>query len=111
MAGIRDISIYKGDSYTHEVRIKNSANTAINISGRTYRAQIRKTKSSETIIQTFTTTISNAAAGTLNITLSSGTTSNINTGIYYYDLEETNGSTVTTLMGGKITVIGEVSRG
>ena len=111
MAGIRDISIYKGDSYTHEVRIKNSSNTAINISGRTYKAQIRKTKSSETIIQTFTTAISNAAAGILNMTLSSNASSNINTGIYYYDLEETNGSIVTTLMGGKITVIGEVSRG
>jgi hypothetical protein len=45
------------------------------------------------------------------MTLSSNASSNINTGIYYYDLEETNGSTVTTLMGGKITVIGEVSRG
>ena len=111
MAGIRDISIYKGDSYTHEVRIKDSANTAINISGRTYRAQVRKTKASEVIIKTFTTSITDAANGVLTLTLASSDTSNIGTGIYYYDLEETNGSIVTTLMGGKITVIGEVSRG
>ena len=111
MAGIRDISIYKGDSYTHEVRIKNSANTAINISGRTYRAQVRKTKASEVVIQNFTTSITDAANGVLIISLAASSTSNISPGIYYYDLEETNGSIVTTLMGGKITVIGEVSRG
>lgn len=110
MAAERNITIYKGDSYSHQVNIKNSANVAINITGRTYISQIRKSKASESVVLSFTTTVTNAANGVLTMSLSSSETSNINTGIYYYDLQETNGSTITTLMGGKVTVTGEVSR-
>lgn len=110
MAAERNITIYKGDSYTHQINIKNSANTAINITGRSYVSQIRKSKASESILVSFTTTITNAANGVLTMTLTAAQTSNINTGIYYYDLQETNGATITTLMGGKVTVTGEVSR-
>ena len=110
MAGERDITIYKGDSYTHQINIKNSANTAINITGRTYISQVRKSKASNTVIASFTTAITNAANGVLTMSMTGSETSNINTGIYYYDLQETNGSTITTLMGGKVTVTGEVSR-
>jgi len=111
MAASRDISIYQGDSYTHEARIKNSANTAINISGRTYAAQIKKSKGSDSIVASFTTTITNAANGILTFSMTSSNTANISSGIYYYDLEEINGSVVTTLMGGKVTVIGDISNG
>lgn len=111
MAGMRDITIYKGDSYTHRVNIKNSSNTAINISGRSYVAQIRKSKATESVIASFTTNITDAANGVLILSMTSSQTSGINTGIYYYDLQETNGSYVTTLMGGKVTITGEVSRG
>lgn len=110
MAGERDITIYKGDSYTHQINIRNSANSAINIAGRTYVSQIRKSKASETVVASFTIEITNAANGVLTMSMTASTTSNINTGIYYYDLQETNGSTITTLMGGKVTVTGEVSR-
>jgi len=111
MAGVRDITIYKGDTYTHEVRIKNSSNTAINITGRTYKAQMRKSKASDEIVISFTTTITDAANGLVTFSLTAGNSSNINVGTYYYDFEETNGAYVTTLMGGKATIKGEVSRG
>lgn len=111
MAGIRDITIYKGDTYTHEVRIKNSANTAINITGRTYKSQIRKSKASDEIVIAFTTTITDAANGLVTFSLTASNSANINVGTYYYDFEETNGAYVTTLMGGKVVIKGEVSRG
>lgn len=111
MAASRDISIYQGDFYTHEARIRNSANTAINISGRTYSAQIKKSKGSDTVVASFTTAITNAANGILTFSMSSSNTANIPSGVYYYDLEEVNGSVVTTLMGGKVTVIGDISNG
>ena len=88
MAGVRDITIYKGDTYTHEVRIKNSANTAINITGRTYKAQMRKSKASDEIVISFTTTITDAANGLVTFSLTAGNSSNINVGTYYYDFEE-----------------------
>jgi hypothetical protein len=42
MAATRDITIYQGDTYAHELRIKNSANAVINITSRVYTGQIRK---------------------------------------------------------------------
>jgi hypothetical protein len=109
MAASRDISIYQGDYYTHEVRIRNSSNIAINISGRTYAAQIKKSKSSDTLVASFSAVIANASTGTLTLSMSSNITANIDSGSYYYDLQETNGSVITTLMGGKVTIIGDVS--
>ena len=44
MAANRNIDIYKGDTYVHELRLKDSSNVAINISTRTYTGQIRKKK-------------------------------------------------------------------
>jgi hypothetical protein len=111
MAGLRDITIYKGDSYTHQVSIKNAANTAINITGRTYRVQMRKSKASESVILSFNTSITDAANGVVTFTLNPADTSNISVGTYYYDFEETNNNYVTTLMGGKLVITGEVTRG
>lgn len=111
MAGSRDIVIYKGDSYTHEVRIRNSSNVAIDITGRTYRVQMRKSKASSSVILSFSTSITNAANGVVQFSLSPEDTANISVGTYYYDFEETNNGYVTTLMGGKMVITGEVSRG
>jgi hypothetical protein len=111
MAASRDISIYQGDSYTHEARIRNSSNVAINISGRTYTAQIKRSKGSDSVVASFTTSITDAANGVLTFSMTSSNTANISSGTYYYDLEEVNGSTVTTLMGGKVTVVGDISNG
>jgi hypothetical protein len=111
MAAERNISIYKGDSYTHEIRIRNSANVNTNITGRTYTAQMRKSRSSDSVVLSFTVAVTSAANGLVTMSLSSDATSSIEPGIYFYDFEETNGSYVTTLMTGKVSLTGQVSRG
>jgi len=110
MAAIRNISIYKGDTYTHEVTLKDASNAAIDITDRTYLAQIRRSASSADIVLTFTSTITNASGGVLQLSLTSAQTTNLQAGTYTYDLQETNGSNVLTLMYGSITVTGDVSR-
>lgn len=110
MAAIRNINIYKGDTYTHEVTINDSSNSAIDISGRTYTAQIRRAASSSSVTLSFTTTIVDAAAGQLQLSLTSTQTSTLQAGNYTYDLQETNGSTILTLMYGDVVVTGDVSR-
>jgi len=111
MAAERNIAIYKGDSYTHEVRIRNSANVNTNITGRTYTAQMRKSRSSDSVVLSFTVAITSAVNGLVTMSLSSGATSAIDPGTYFYDFEETNGGYVTTLMTGKVALTGQVSRG
>jgi hypothetical protein len=111
MAAERNIVIYKGDSYLHEVRLKDSANVAINVTNRIYTSQIRKARSSDDVIATFTITITTPSTGVLSMSLDDSITSNITSGTYYYDLQEENSGIITTLMGGKAVVKGEVSRG
>ena len=111
MAAERNIAIYKGDSYTHEIRIKDSANTNTNITGRTYTAQMRKSRSSDTVVLSFNVSMTNPTNGIVTISLTPEATSSIQPGTYFYDFEETNGSYITTLMSGKISLSGEVSHG
>ena len=111
MAAERNISIYKGDSYTHEVRIRNSANVNTHITGRTYTAQMRKSRSSDSIVISFDIVISSAINGLITMSLSPQATSSIEPGTYFYDFEETNGTYVTTLMTGKVSLTGQVSHG
>lgn len=111
MAAERNIIIYQGDTYIHEVRLRNSSNSNINVSTRTYTAQMRKTKTSDNTIATFATEIVDGPNGIVRFFLLPETTANIKSGVYFYDFQEVNGTVVTTLMAGKATVQGEVTRG
>ena len=110
MAATRNITIYQGDTYAHELRIRDSANANVNITSRTYTGQIRKKRNSETATATFSSEITSAANGVVVMSLSSANTANIAAGTYVYDFQETNGNAVTTLITGTCTVTGEVSR-
>ena len=110
MAAERNIEIYQGDTYAHQLSLKNSANAVINISTRTYSGQVRKRRSSSAITATFTSEITDGANGVVVFTLLPNLTSGINPGSYVYDFQETNGAVVTTLLTGNVTVTGEVTR-
>ena len=110
MAATRNITIYQGDTYAHELRIKNSANANVTITSRTYTGQIRKKRNSDTVAATFTSEITNGANGIVVMSLSAAATANIAAGTYVYDFQETNGTIITTLITGTVTVTGEVSR-
>jgi len=110
MAAERDIDIYQGDTYVHQLSLKDSANAVINISSRTYAGQLRKRRSSDTITATFTTEITDGANGVVVFSLAANLTSNIASGTYVYDFQETNGNAVTTLLTGSVTVTAEVTR-
>lgn len=110
MVAERNIEIYQGDTYAHQLSLKNSANAVINISTRSYAGQIRKKRSSDVITATFTTEITDGANGVVSFSLAPNITSNIVSGSYVYDFQETNGSTVTTLLTGNVVVTGEVTR-
>jgi hypothetical protein len=108
MAAVRNITIYQGDTYTHELKLRNSANVAINITTRTYAGAIRKRRSSEEVTVVFTTEITDGANGVVVMSLSPAQTANIPPGTYVYDFQETNGPVVTTLLTGNVSITGEV---
>ena len=110
MATQRNIEIYQGDTYVHQLSLKDSANAVINISTRSYAGQVRKRRSSDTITATFTTEITDGANGVVAFSLAANITSNIASGSYVYDFQETNGSVVTTILTGNVAVTAEVTR-
>lgn len=108
MPAERNISIYAGDTYTHEVILKDSNGIAINITGRVYTGTLKISKTSGDTIASFNTNISNANGGTVSFTLTSNLTANISPGTYLYDFQEENVGVITTLLAGKAVVTGQV---
>jgi hypothetical protein len=104
------LNIRIGDSETISVAIKDSTGAPVNIAGRTYAAQIRTTTDAATALATFSCSITNAAAGTLAATLSATTTAALTAGLGVWDLQETNSTTVTTLLAGSVTIVQDVTR-
>lgn len=104
------ITIRTGDTETISVAIQDDAGAPVNITGRTYAAQIRSTTDATSIIATFSCSIVSGAGGTLAATLSATTTAAIEPGLGVWDLQETNGSTVTTLLAGPVTIVQDVTR-
>lgn len=110
MAATRNIEIYKGDTYLHELRLKNNSNAVINITSRTYTGQIRKKRNSETILVSFASQITDAVNGVVVFSLTPEQTATLSAGVYVYDFQEVNQSVVTTLVTGNVSVTGDVTR-
>lgn len=110
MPATRNIEIYQGDTYAHQLVLKNNANAVINITSRTYSGQIRKRRSSDTISASFTAEITDGANGVVVFTITPELTANLRAGVYVYDFQEINGQTTTTILTGNATVTGEVTR-
>lgn len=104
------LTVRIGDTETVTLTIKNSAGNPVNITGRTYTAQIRSKPDSSTVLATFTCTITNAAGGVVTATLSATTTAALTAQKAVWDLQEINGSVVTTLIGGTVTIVKDVTR-
>lgn len=104
------LNIRIGDTETVTVSLQNEAGAAINITGRTYSAQVREKTSSSTPLATFTCAISNAAGGKFICTLSSTITGALNPLNAVWDLQENNGGVVTTLLAGDVVISRDVTR-
>jgi hypothetical protein len=106
----QNFSITRGDTETVVVNITSDGATPINITGRTYRAQLRSTKESPAISASFVCTITNALQGQVTAVLSAATTGTLSAGTYYWDFEEDNSGVITTIIAGTVSVLADVTR-
>lgn len=106
----QDLTITRGDTETLVVTITTDGTTPVNITGRTYRAQIRSSQDSTTIKASFTCTVTSGANGQLTCTLSATDSSALPVGIAYWDLEENASGTISTILSGTVTVVADVTR-
>jgi len=114
MAGTGDVplTIRTGDDESVTVTFSDeTTGDPVNITGRTYRAQIRSTPGDSTILASWTCTVTNGAAGKLTLTLADTITATLSPGFAVWDLEETTGAgLVSTPLGGRVTIVKDVSR-
>jgi hypothetical protein len=107
----QDLNITRGDTETLVITItSDDTGTPIDVSGRTYRAQIRSSQDSRTVKASFVCVVSNGAAGQVTCTLSAADSSTLPSGQYFWDFEENASGVVTTILSGNVTVTADVTR-
>lgn len=104
----RDLEFTRGDDVSETFHWQDGAGTTINITGRTYAAQIRKDPDA-TAYWSFTPTVS-GAAGNLTLTMLTAVTTTIPPGRWYWDLQETISGLKNTVMAGRVTVWADTTR-
>ena len=104
------LTIRTGDTETVTVTMQTAAGAAIDITGRTYQAQIRDTAESTAVLATFSCAVTNGTAGVFACTLGTATTSALSAQSAVWDCQENNGGVVTTLLAGQVWVVQDVTR-
>ena len=110
MAAIANLTIDQGATFTSDVTVKDANGNAFNLTGYTARAKLAKGYQSTQTRQDFTTTIaSDAATGTVTLSLTAAQTTALEDTRYVYDLEIQTGDVVPRVIEGIISVRPQVS--
>lgn len=107
MAGKRDITINKGDDYSHVITFNTRVAgvlTPTNITGRTYVAQIRARSVDTAVIASFVCTVAAGTGGVLTLTMANAITAALTVGCYYWELRQTTSGIVNTVLKGEAKV-------
>jgi hypothetical protein len=110
MAVKANIVIEQGTSFETSVNVLDDNDVAVNLTGYTGAAQMRKHYSSSNA-HNFTVSIT-AATGLVSLSMTANTTGNITAGRYVYDCEltKTSDGTVSRVIEGIATVTPQVTR-
>jgi hypothetical protein len=114
MASEVNFTLDQGATFTQTLIYKDSDGELVDLTSYTARSKARASLESNVVIWNLTNgngITLGGATGEITLTLSAATTANYEPGaVYVYDLEIVNGSTVTRLIQGQVTVNGEVTR-
>lgn len=104
-----DYKVTRGDDFSDTVTIKEgSPSAAVDVSTRTYTAQVRRTKEGE-VVADMSIDMGDADSGVVGYSIPDATLADMS-GEYVWDFQQDNGGSVRTLMGGKFTVDADVTR-
>jgi hypothetical protein len=107
-----NLTFVRGDTWQFQVVLTSDADgtVPVNITSYTFAAQCRTDPDISAISGTATCTIVDGANGALLVSWPATITDAISPGLYYWDLQQTAGSSITTIMAGQITVLADVTR-
>lgn len=107
----RKIRIRRGDTYTHSVTEYEDDGTLSNLTGSTFLVQLRTDPDASTYVIQFTTALTDAVNGEWEFSLTSTQTADLDTGVYFYDVQRTySDGTVHTRFEGEAVVEADISR-
>jgi hypothetical protein len=106
-----NITIFGGNDYVLPVNFEDTGASAIDVSARTYAAQVRAWPSGG-VLATFDVNMTNAATGTVVISIADTDTATLAGEVAEarWDMQQTNAGTVTTVLAGTVTISQDVTR-
>jgi hypothetical protein len=109
MATKANLVIDQGSTFSTDLTLQDENGDNLNLVGYTANSQIRKWYTSVNAAATFTTSI-NTTSAVISLTLTANQTSNLDFGRYVYDVEISNGSDVSRIVEGIVTITPQVTR-
>lgn len=109
MATVKNLAIDQGTTFSDHIIYRDKAKVALDITGLSPRASMRRSYYSSNAT-TLTTAINSNSGGNVNISLSASQTANLKMGRYVYDVELYNSNVVYRIQEGIITVFPEVTK-
>jgi hypothetical protein len=109
MPAALDLNIYRGDDFAEYVTFRDENGAAIDVSARSYVAQLRTQRGTEgELLATCNIDTTNAAQGTIVLNISASTTATLVGGVW--DLVEHVNGTRRTLLTGRVRMHENVTR-
>lgn len=103
-------TIVRGDDFADTVTIKEGdPSAAVDVSGRTFKAQVRSAADSTTVVAEMTIDMTSAATGIVGYSIADTVTDDMSGG-YTWDFQQTTSGVIRTLMGGSFVVLKDVTR-
>ncbi len=105
-----NFSITRGDDFAESFTIQEGDPLApVDVSARTYTAQVRAAADATAVTATFTVDMTDAATGVIVLRIADTVTDDLS-GAYVWDLQQDVAGVIRTLAGGAFTVIPDVTR-
>jgi len=109
MATKANLVIDQGSTFTTDLTMTDDSGNVIDLAGYVANSQMRKWYTSSNATATFTTSI-NTTTGVITLSLTANQTSSLTSGRYVYDVEISDGSVVSRIVEGIVTVTPQVTR-
>lgn len=104
-----NIQMVRGDDFADAITIQEGDPLApVDVSARTYTAQIRTSADATTVTATFTVDMTDAATGIIVLRLADTVTDDLS-GSYVWDLQQDAAGVIRTLLSGGFTVVPDVT--
>jgi hypothetical protein len=109
MATKANLVIDQGTTFSADLTLTDDNGDMLQLGGYTANSQMRKWYTSTNPAAIFTTSI-NTTSSVITLSLTDTQTNNLTAGRYVYDVEINNGSTVSRIVEGIVTVTPQVTR-